>query len=306
MPPVLVHGRVPRRGAAERSFVPTRSDTIVAASREFVAARYLAVKNWAAKDVAQFAEAPPLYRPPGAVIGVILHETRGMLVKWSPDVRQNLVNRDGALAVHGYVDRDGTLYQHNDLVERVQHSRLYSAATLGFEIISPMLDNRVERQSRATRALYERIPTVWDHEGAGHYLVPPIEQLEGVVALVTWLTSPSSPLSIPRRWVKLIERDGRRLMAVRPAREDARLVVEGIAGHGQLQRDKSDGVFAALYCWLRLEAGLEAGAAFDEAKRLLQQRSIAQTLAVDLTRYAPTSSKPTIDFPQLPTAETAP
>ena len=147
--------------------MPTRSDTIVAASREFVAARYLAVKNWAAKDVAQFAEAPPLYRPPGAVIGVILHETRGMLVKWSPNVRQNLVNRDGALAVHGYVDRDGTLYQHNDLVERVQHSRLYSAATLGFEIVSPMLDNRVERQSRATRALYRTDPDGVGSRGRG-------------------------------------------------------------------------------------------------------------------------------------------
>jgi hypothetical protein len=87
------------------------------------------------------------------------------------------------------------------------------------------------------------------------------------------------PLNIPRAWPGVIKDGGKARFIVLPTDQKIRCPLKGVIAHGQYRKEKSDGVFPALYCWLRLEAGLSPEAARAKAKDSLSKPGI---VTVDL------------------------
>jgi hypothetical protein len=263
-------------GPATRSYRPSRTDTIVVGGIEYLPPRPLLVRNWASPDVEQFESNSPTYRPLATITGVVLHETRGPAVDWAPAVKQALEAREG-LAIHGYINTDGSLIQHMDLTELLQHGGYFNSHSIGFEIINPMIPG-------AEHADRNVIPATWDSgkNAVGQYLVPPLIQLEGLVNLLRWLRGP--PLNIPARWPGVRSTRSGNFFVVVPQGSglEGGGRLNGVIGHGQyIRQGKSDGIFPALYCWLRIEAGLRPEDAHERAMKLLSEPDVTE---IDLTR----------------------
>jgi hypothetical protein len=153
------------------------------------------------------------------------------------------------------IDHEGTVFQHGDLAEVMQHAGPdHNPASVGIEVVNPYYPRDLKTTSPWRRV----ITAPWAHEGL--YVVPTLAQAETTAKLVAWLTSAPHPaLGIPRRWPGL--RDGLFSMS----RLKASRAGDGIYAH--LYFGHADGAWLALYTWLRLEAGLPPTEAYVEAVR---------------------------------------
>lgn len=186
-----------------------------------------------------------------AVTEVIVHETvtRGH----SATVR---VLKQGGKGVHLIVDAQGHVFQHADLAfANLAHAAPHNHASIGIEVVNPYYPEEL----RAGLPWKRVIDAPWAHRG--RYVVPTLEQAEAVAGLLMWATSPAAVgLSIPRRWVGFC--DGRMRMG--------RILATSHSGPGIYAHhyfNHSDGAWLVLYAWLRLEAGLIAETAYEEAIR---------------------------------------
>jgi hypothetical protein len=246
----------------------------------------LVVANWADRSVRPFTHpSRARCRRPAAITSFVLHETQGS-IPWGP-FRRDYLNDQRRLSVQLYADVDGRILQHNDLVEELWHGSQYNGVSIGIEIVAPVLPSicgtvlrqAARRSFPMSRQLglepYRLIGTGWMQRRTDNptrsYVLPPIDQLEGVTRLVAFLTDPAAGhgLAIPRRWVgdrgdgTFVVRGGSAFARPQP----------GIIGHAQFSETKDDGAFAALFTWLRIVArggrGLDPSTAYDAATRLL-------------------------------------
>ena len=280
-------GRAPSNCRGTR---PSASTSLVVAGREFPPPTGLVVANWADRSVRPFTNpARPQCRRPASVVSFVLHETQGS-IPWKP-FRRDFLNDTRHLSVQMYADVDGRIIEHNDLVEVLWHGAPFNYVSIGIEIVAPVLPANqatVQRQAAnlsfpLSRQLglepYRTIPTGWMQRRRDNpsraYVLPPIDQMEGVAKLIGWLTDPSAGhgLNIPRRWVgdrgdgSFVLRGGSAFARAQP----------GVIGHAQFKETKDDGLFAALYCWLRLVArngqGLAPADAYAASMTLLSGAS---------------------------------
>ena len=109
-------------------------------------------------------------------------------------------------------------------------------------------------------------------------------QAEALARLVAWITSPAAlGLEIPRRWIGISDRR----LAMRTV-AGAQQPAPGIYAHSHIAPPKQDGPWLVLYAWLRLEAAMEAGDAYEEAARV----AATQGTSAVLPESRPTSSGP--------------
>ena len=268
-----------------RGATPRSAGAVVIGGREYGPAG-LVVANWADRSVRPFTHPTRAQcRRPAAITSFVLHETQGS-IPWGP-FRRDYLNDQRRLSVQLYADVDGRILQHNDLVELLWHGSQYNQVSIGVEIVAPVLPSirgTVLRQAAKltfplSRQLglepYRTITTGWMQRRTDNptrsYVLPPIDQLEGVTRLIALLTDPSAGhgLAIPRRWVgdrgdgTFVVRGGAAFARPQP----------GIIGHAQFVETKDDGAFAALYTWLRIAArsgqGLDPKTSYETAVRLL-------------------------------------
>ena len=203
-------------------------------------------------------------RPGGLVTEVIVHET---VTRSHADTLAVL--RQRRLGVHLIVDEHGALHQHGDLQDDLLwHAGAHNGPSVGVEIVNPYEPRFLPRNGP-----WERILTgPW--AAGGRYVVPTLAQLETTAALLAWLTTPDSGLSIPRAWVGL---ESSRLAMNRIERPTLR---PGLWAHTYFAH--ADGAFPVLFAWLRLEAGLGAHEAFSTACALAE----GARRTVDLSSFA--------------------
>ena len=222
-------------------------------------------------------------RPGRQVTELVVHETE----TWSaPDTVAVLQKR--GLGVHLILGPDGQITQHGDLGDDVTwHAGNHNGRSVGVEVVNPIF----ERNLGLYRRLYPRRPALpWTRTIAagwldgGSYVLPTPIQAEALARLVAWITSPAAlGLEIPRRWIGISDRR----LAMRTV-AGAQQPAPGIYAHSHIAPPKQDGPWLVLYAWLRLEAAMEAGDAYEEAARVAATRG---TSAV-LPESRPTSSGP--------------
>jgi hypothetical protein len=191
---------------------------------------------------------------------IVLHET--VTRSWKATVE---VLRQRKLSVHLIVDADGAVYQHGDLRDDLLwHASEHNPTSVGIEVVAPY-DPRLLKPGDPWTTV---IDAPWAHRGK--YVVPTPEQAEATVHLVRWLTSDRG-LSIPRTWQGL---RGACMAMGRVAATGPGIYAHAYFNHG-------DGLWLALYAWLRLEARLEPHPAYDAATGLAR----GARGSVDLTPY---------------------
>ena len=207
-------------------------------------------------------------RAGSAVTEVVVHES----VTRSAADTVSVLKRRG-LGVHLIVAPDGRVTQHGDLAEdRLAHAGGHNGPSVGVEVVNPYYPTHLRDGLPWSRV----IDAPWAHRD--RYVIPTPEQAEATARLIGWLTSPAAEgLSIPRTWRGL---DGARFAMGRVADGDQRR--PGVWAHHYFHH--ADGAWMVLYAWLRLEAGLAACTAYEEAAR----RATGARRSVDVADLIPT------------------
>lgn len=183
------------------------------------------------------------------VTELVIHETVTSSAKATLDVLQQR-----NLGVHFIVGADGTVYQHGDLKDDfLWHASEHNPQSVGIETVNPYYPEYMPKGGPWSKT----IPAPWAHRGT--YCVPTPMQAEAVCELTGWITSPAAEgLDIPKKWVGVTE-DRHMMMGLLPQSANG----PGIYAHQYFGH--MDGAWLVLYCWLRLEAGLDPATAFDTA-----------------------------------------
>jgi len=224
----------------------------------------LTVRNFGDAGVFHFRNTA---RPSPTVNAVVVHET--VTTSWESTV---VVLKKRGLGVHFIADHDGTVYQHADLLDdEMWHASQYNALSVGIETVNPYEPRNMPQGGPWTKT----IPAPW--AAGGQYVVPTEQQSEAVCQLVDWLSSTAAnPLTIPQLWVGF-QHTHRLAMGRIPAD-----VTENPGIHAHMYFNHADGAWLVLYSWLRLEAGLEPDAAYEEAIRLATD---VPSRGIDLSKY---------------------
>jgi hypothetical protein len=240
--------------------VRQRADRIIIDGRPVPAPEGVSVRNYTEPGVLRFKGKD---RSGGPVTEVIVHETVTRSVESTIRVLE-----ERKLGVHLIVGQDGEVTQHGDLArDRLAHAAGHNGPSIGIEVVNPYYP----RLTNSKLPWQLVIDSPWAHEG--RYVVPTREQAEATAQLVRLLTgSGVEGLRIQRRWRGLL--DSHLAMGRVP---DGGVCAPGIWAHTYF--DHADGAWLVLYAWLRLEAGLSADAAFEEAVR----RATGVRSAVDLS-----------------------
>lgn len=203
----------------------------------------------------------PAQRHRARVTELVVHET----VTRSTASTVAVLRKRG-LSVQLILSPEGVLTQHGDLADVLWHAGPgHNAQSIGVEVVNPYLP-------RYARPPWTRsIDAPWAAEG--RYVLPTPAQAEAVTELIDWATSEPAPLlEIPYRWPGLA--NGQLQLGRVPA---AARGCPGILAHQYFGH--ADGAWLVLYAWLRLEAGLDAPTAFEEAVR----RATGATSAADVS-----------------------
>ena len=151
------------------------------------------------------------------------------------------------LSVHFAVDRDGTVTQHVPLAKSAIHAGgRHNRRSIAIEVANAYYGDRAREGD-------DVISAAWAHRG--RYILPTREQCEAVWRLVQELTTRLD--GIPLAWPGA---DGSRFVWGRIPRDE----VPGIMAHHRWQH--ADGLFVEYYCLLRHAAGMDAWAAYGQAK----------------------------------------
>ncbi|MEZ4442339.1 MAG: N-acetylmuramoyl-L-alanine amidase [Polyangiaceae bacterium] len=222
-----------------------RIDSLIVAGRD-VDVPGLRVRNFRDPEVVRFKGQPRVGR---VVDELILHETVTRSTAATVGV---LVKRK--LGVQLIVGPDGDVTQHGDLAhDRLAHAGGHNGPSVGIEVVNPYYPKYTSPKLPWQRI----IDAPWAHQK--RYVVPTPEQAEATADLVQLLTAGDiAGLAIPRTWRGLT---GTRLSMNRLADGDVRK--PGVYAHTYFHH--ADGAWLVLYSWLRVEAGLSACDAYDEA-----------------------------------------
>jgi N-acetylmuramoyl-L-alanine amidase len=185
----------------------------------------------------------------GEVNELVLHETVTSSARATLDVLQQR-----NLGVHFILGVDGTVHQHGDLRDDfLWHAAEHNPKSVGIEVVNPYYPELMPRGGSWSRT----IEAPWAHKGT--YVVPPILQAEALATLVGWLLSDAAVgISIPKKWAGI----SNQRMAMGPTPSGG----PGVYAHHYFGH--TDGSWLALYCWLRLEPGLDPETAHEAACQL--------------------------------------
>ncbi len=228
----------------------------------------LRVRNFRAQGIARFPSRGRLAR----VNELVLHET----VTTSVASTVSVLEQQG-LSVHLIVGPDGEITQHGDLaVDLLWHAGPHhNGASFGVEVVNPYEPSLCHAGPPWTRT----IAAPWAF--GGRYVLPTPAQAEAVASLVAWATSGSVPgLAIPRAWPGLAK--GAMALGRVPNVDRS---APGVLAHQYF--DHADGAWLALYAWLRIEVGLDAERAFEEAVR----RATEAHASADVSDLVSTSTR---------------
>lgn len=194
---------------------------------------------------------------------VIVHET----VTRSVDATVRVLERR-KLGVHFIIGPDGEVTQHGDLAtDWLYHAGYHNRPSVGIEVVNPYYP----RYRKAGATWCRTIEAPWAHEG--HYVLPTIEQAEATSVLVDWLSSAETEgLTIPKNWIGL---NKTRMAMGRVI--SAKLRKPGIYAHHYFGH--ADGAWLVLYCWLRIERGMDPKNAFEQAVN----RAVGTKKSIDLS-----------------------
>ena len=237
---------------------------IIVHGQELAAPAGLELKNFRDPNVFHFRNRA---RSPETVNSVVVHET--VTTSWASTVA---TLKQRGLGVHFIADSDGTVYQHADLLsEEMWHASQFNGLSVGIETVNPYEPRFVP----AAGPWKHVIAAPW--AAGGRYVVPTAEQSEAVCQLLNWLTSAdSNPLTIPQLWPGF-QHTHRLSMGRIPAD-----VHQNPGIHAHMYFNHADGAWLVLYAWLRLEAKLEASAAYEQA---IQLATGAHSAGVDLSSF---------------------
>jgi hypothetical protein len=164
------------------------------------------------------------------------------------------VLRQRGLSVHLILGPDGEMSQHGDFADVLWHAGPgHNAQSVGIEVVNPYLVRL------ACPPWTRSIVAPWAVEGS--YVLPTPAQAEAVTEFIDWAISEPPPLvEIPNRWPGLVR--GAMQLGRVPAAAGR---CDGVLAHQYFGH--ADGSWLVLYAWLRLEAGLDAPTAYEEAAR---------------------------------------
>lgn len=157
---------------------------------------------------------------------------------------------EGPSSTHLVVKRDGTVEQHNDLVDELYHGTILNDTTIGLDLV----------------AAHNNLDTSFSAQWAGGtYYHPTKAQCETTLDLIEWLTdsSLSHGLSIDRSW-PAIDTANDRYYVDHYVDEVSGASSPGMWAHAHYESNRHDGFFAALYTWLALEGDLGQDLSEDE------------------------------------------
>jgi hypothetical protein len=247
-----------------RTYTPNSEDALVVEKTEH-AVDDLTVTNWSGtnddEDVYHFTQTPstPNCRSPSDVTEVVLHEPGAN--DWSKS-RARRMEQNGDVGIQLAVERNGDIVQHNDVVDDLWHAGgTRNNRSVGVEIVN----DGSSGDSDSTGVAKNGMEVPWLNDT---YYPPRQEQVEAVAQLLKWLTGSSRSLGIARNWPGLDETNDRFLFnelwnknAMYGENED----ISGIWAHAWEDSDRTDGIFTALYTWLRLKANGGSGMTQSEA-----------------------------------------
>jgi len=269
---------------------PASPDTLVVDGYEYPGpvADFL---NWRAGNNVfhGLKQAPPgeqQCRPLDQITAIVLHET----VSWNDNPAGDRWYRPESpnLATQFFVQTDGSIAQHYDVVQYVQHAGPRNRHSIGIEFVNEVWvpANRVAGGSftpplpARDRTPRQVIQTDPDWGAFSYYVVPPPNQLEALKALLDYLLD-AIP-SVPTVWAGLVgypyADDNLFLISSLPELfgcDEPFCNRAGVYCHYNLGAGHTDGSFLALYTWLR-HRGLDAGDA----------PGSAYATAIDLVRNA--------------------
>lgn len=272
----------------DQPYTPHNRDALVIRGRRAADGRALGefthprvrIRNWAYAEVNQFPspgaprDGDPIWRAPGDIHAVVLHETAGN-EPWSNNIVRNMQTRGAS--VQAFVDTDGTVIQTNDLVQRMAHGSAANRTSIGFEIVNRVLVPR-DRTGENNRTLIRNTklyPRRTRFRDGGpvvdvSYKPPTLDQLKAVYEVVGLLTELTGTighgLGITRDFPDFADGTFTANRALQPHGQGAvpratersmrpRFATRrGIFSHSSFQSNKFDGMFAVLFCWLRFIA----------------------------------------------------
>ncbi|GAB3022831.1 peptidoglycan recognition protein family protein [Natronobiforma cellulositropha] len=253
------------------NYTPLESDALIVDGRQLLADRP-EIRNWSYEEIHHFQRRRNECRHPDDVEAIVVHETDSM--QWTEASMQALQNRGEG--VHFAVLRDGTVYQHNDVVQRLGHARPHNGSSIGIELV-----NQPDPAGSGDPQIES---TIWNTEASGDrpYRLPTGEQLRATYHLFEHVVigGTGSPLSVPLEWPGVIGEYyvAFPIPALRGPNPDP---IRGVVAHANFT-SKVDGHVPTLYLWLRLSG---AGGRLGHTAAL--ERAIH--LAGD-GRYAPAGS----------------
>lgn len=186
---------------------------------------------------------------------IVAHETVTRSV--SDTVKVLKTREKGNLGIHLIGAPDGSFTQHADLCnEIVWHAGAHNSVSIGVEIVNPYYPEYLKKNDPWDTV----IDAPWAHKKK--YVVPTKEQAESFTQLVLWCVNGDVPgISVPRIWPSV---DGNKFY-MGPAPK-CKKPTQGIYSHHNIG-NHADGSWLVLYAWMRIEAGLSAYLAYDEAIR---------------------------------------
>ncbi|WP_276256771.1 N-acetylmuramoyl-L-alanine amidase [Halomontanus rarus] len=273
-----------------RAYEPVSDDTMVLDLLEFELEddgdiEIGDVVNWADDDTVYHYDTPGRTnsnfdcRSPSDVTEFILHETGGADNTWDYDSQEILETTGSPGSVQLSIHEGGDIYCHNDLLDVMYQISGHNTRSFGVEIANQAGDAE-EHDVEDDR----RIPNT-PYTGSSDYARPTHDQLEAATFLVDWFSNTEYlGLSIDYTWVGLREgmqdengdqRDGFIIHSDVTGASHTNENTSGIWAHSwdSSGQGKLDGLFPALYSWLRLEAndgqGLNADDALETAEELV-------------------------------------
>lgn len=305
-----------------RDFVPEAENTLVSYAKEYPRPDGMNVVNWRHAGLDHYGTVvngvkiggdrntnpttPTDYPIRKFVRGIIIHET----TNWnrvgagvSPATAPRFPNF--ATSVHFGVSPGGTVYQHNDIAQVLDHATHANGLTVGIEITNISVFNKgahPETPSLKADTLHseqtganldepvaedrERIDAYWvpGAPNSSFFTFPSMEQMEGVARLVHWLCGGTEQqpratyLDMREPWVwrqyfKASINDKQRhffMLHNNPVwTNDDFNDFEGIYSHANIDGNRKDGPVFALYCWLRLFVGKTDLAAYALTRKLV-------------------------------------
>lgn len=243
-------------------------------------------------------------RPLANITTIILHETAG----WGENPPTNIAEKwvNGGVGAHFKICTDGTILQYYDVNRQLNHagSNGYNGQSIGIEFTN-LVWTRQRGPIVPGGQPFDKSPReVLDCWASQHYILPPIEQLEGLFRLLSVLnTQLSLDLTNPTKWRSYnykgimgdfkINRWDQSLI-------DAYRNTPGVYAHINISdpsdptKRHSDGWFQNLYCFLRFCFSFTSIRAYNEAKNLTRQSARVRGGIVNLNPIAPTSSEPNV------------